>query len=164
MVLHVIQDEARGRAPEAGRVASAALDVFAPLLLALVLVSAGVALGFLALIVPGIIVGVHWSQVAPVVVVEGRRGPDALARSWALVTGRAWWVLGVLLVLNVIVAIAGAIVAIPADALAEAADAQAVTLAAAIVTETVTLAILAVAGSLLYFSLVSRSKAQELMQ
>jgi hypothetical protein len=47
-------------------------------------------LGFIVLVVPGVFVGVMLAASVPALVVEGRRGPDALARSWNLVAGR-WW-------------------------------------------------------------------------
>jgi len=88
-----------------------------------------VALGLIALIVPGIIFAVRWVVVAPVVVVEGHQGTGALRRSWELVKGHGWWVLGVMLVQGLIVGILGAIVAVPADALARSADSEAPALA-----------------------------------
>jgi hypothetical protein len=48
------------------------------------------ALAFLALIVPGIWLGVAWSVALPVLLFEGLGGMAALRRSFALVQGR-WW-------------------------------------------------------------------------
>ncbi|MGZ4110208.1 MAG: hypothetical protein ACXVP7_11040 [Actinomycetota bacterium] len=54
--------------------------------------------GFIALIVPGIIFAVRFSVSVPAVVVERRRGTDALGRSWNLTRGRSWSVFGAFIV------------------------------------------------------------------
>ena len=46
--------------------------------------------GCLLLVIPGIYVGVQLAASIPALVVEGRRGRSALARSWRLVEGQ-WW-------------------------------------------------------------------------
>jgi hypothetical protein len=76
-----------------------------------------VAVGFILLIIPGIIFLVLLSVSIPVLVVEGRRGTDAMSRSWNLVKGHFWHVLGVILVAALIVGIvSGLIGAIGGDA------------------------------------------------
>jgi hypothetical protein len=157
MVVHVVLAAAKGEVPTAGRAISAGLEVFTPVLAAILLATAGIFLGFLALIVPGIVLAVHWYVVAQAVVVDGRTGAEALRRSWQLVRGRALFVLGVMVLTNLVAALAGAIVALPGEAAAEAADAQAVSLGASIVAEVLTLPFLAVAGTLLYFTLKVRA-------
>jgi hypothetical protein len=157
MVVHVVVAAAKGETPTAASAISAGVDVFTPVLGAIVLATLGIFLGFLALIVPGIILAVHWYVVAQAVVVDGRRGTEALARSWQLVRGRALFVFGVMVVTNLMAALAGALVSIPGEAAAEAADAQAVALGASIVAEILTLPFLAVAGTLLFFTLKVRA-------
>lgn len=58
-------------------------------------------IGFLLLIVPGVILVTIWAVVAPVVVIE-RKGFDAFGRSYELVRGSFWQVLGVIVVLFII--------------------------------------------------------------
>ena len=66
-----------------------------------------VALGFIALIIPGIYLGVALIATVPVLVVEGLKGTKAIGRSFTLVQGR-WWstfgtiLLGVVLIPGVI--------------------------------------------------------------
>ena len=50
--------------------------------------------GFLLFIVPGIIFAVKLSVSIPALIVENRRGTDAIGRSWNLTTGQFWHVLG----------------------------------------------------------------------
>jgi hypothetical protein len=69
-----------------------------------------VAVGFVLLIIPGIIFLVFLSVSIPVLVVEGRRGTDAMGRSWNLVKGHFWHVLGVILVAAVIVGIVSGLI------------------------------------------------------
>lgn len=71
---------------------------FGSVLLVSILVGLAVAVGFVALIIPGIILLVLFSVSVPVVVVEGRRGTDAMRRSWNLAKGHFWHVLGVIVV------------------------------------------------------------------
>lgn len=157
MVVHVVLAAAKGERPTAASAISAGVEVFTPVLAAIALATAGIFLGLLALIVPGIILAVHWFVVAQAVVVDGRRGTEALARSWRLVRGRALFVFGVMVVTNLLAALAGAIVSLPGEAAAEAADAQAISLGASIVAEILTLPYLAVAGTLLFFTLKVRA-------
>ena len=157
MAVHVVLDAAAGRPVSARAAAAAGLEAFAPLLGALLLAVAGVALGLLAFVVPGIYAGVMWSFTAQAVVVDRCRGTRALGRSGELVRGRWWWVFGVLFVTNLVAAVLSLLVAIPADALAEAADSQAVALAGTMLAQTFTLSLLALTGTLMYFSLRVRS-------
>jgi hypothetical protein len=67
-------------------------------LLAVDLLAAGaIALGFLALIVPGFLFMVWFALVAPAVEIEGLGVRDSFRRSRELVRGRFWLVLGLLL-------------------------------------------------------------------
>jgi hypothetical protein len=66
----------------------------------LVAILSGLAIfgGLILLIIPGVIILVRLFASIPTVVVEGRRGTDALGRSWNLVKGYSWPVFGALLV------------------------------------------------------------------
>jgi hypothetical protein len=82
--------------------AMAGLAVAWPLFLLGLLSGLGIALGFLLLIVPGIILYVMWSVAAPALV-EERLGPvEALGRSSDLTGGVRWKVFGLSLVVLVI--------------------------------------------------------------
>ena len=58
-------------------------------------------IGFLLLIIPGVILVTIWAVVAPVIVIE-RKGFDAFGRSYELTRGSFWQVLGVIVVLFII--------------------------------------------------------------
>jgi len=66
--------------------------------------------GFLLLVIPGIIFAVFLSLAIPALVVENRRGTDALGRSWNLVSGSFWHVLGTIVVAGIITGVIGGII------------------------------------------------------
>jgi hypothetical protein len=61
--------------------------------------------GLILLIIPGIIFAVKLSVSIPALVVENRRGTDAIGRSWGLTTGQFWHTLGTWFVAYIIVAV-----------------------------------------------------------
>ena len=73
------------------------------------LVALIVAGGLFLLIIPGIIFAVKLSVSIPALIVENRRGTDAISRSWNLTTGHFWHVLGTWIVAYIIAAIVSAI-------------------------------------------------------
>lgn len=89
----------------------------APLIVSLlwVAVLAGLAVmgGFILLIIPGVFLLVRFHVALIVVVVEGERGTQALRRSWRLVTGHSWRVLGIVVLVELITTVAALILAAP---------------------------------------------------
>jgi hypothetical protein len=82
---------------------------FGSVLLVAVLVGLTVVVGFLLLIIPGIIFLVFLSVSVPALVIENRRGTEAMKRSWNLVSGSFWHALVVLLVAAIITGIVSSI-------------------------------------------------------
>jgi hypothetical protein len=72
-------------------------------------------LGFLLLIIPGIIAAVRLTLAPAVVVVEDVRGTKAVSRSWNLTAGHFWRVFGTLILSGIITAVGAAIIQIPAE-------------------------------------------------
>ena len=85
-----------GEAPDWRASLNYALSRAAPLLALTALYVGGVALGALALLLPGIWLYIAWVFALPVLLVEGLRGPEALRRSYTLVRGRWWRTFGVI--------------------------------------------------------------------
>jgi hypothetical protein len=75
---------------------------FGSVLLVALLVGIVVAVGFLLLIIPGFIFLVFLSVSEPALIVENRRGTEAMSRSWNLVRGHFWHALVVILVAAII--------------------------------------------------------------
>jgi hypothetical protein len=82
---------------------------FGSVLLVAILVGITVAIGFVLLIIPGIIFLTLFSVSIPAVVIENRRGTDAMKRSWNLAKEHFWHVLGVVIVAAIISGIVSSI-------------------------------------------------------
>jgi hypothetical protein len=69
-------------------------------------------------VVVALLLYVRWSLAAPALVLEGAPVTTAMRRSWRLVSGSAWRVLGILLLAGIIVAIGQAVITVPVGLLA----------------------------------------------
>ena len=149
MVVELVADVQDGRRDAS---ATALLRAVTPVLGELILVGivAGVleAIGFVLILIPGLILMTIWSVVAPVVVIEHPGGLRALGRSRALVRGNAWQVFGVIIVLVLGVVVVSGLL----DALAESAGSS-VGLVVRVVVGVLTAPISALAAAVLYFEL-----------
>lgn len=100
-----------GRRASLGESVMAGLAVALPLFLLGLLNALGIALGFLLLFVPGVILYIMWSVAAPSLV-EERLGPiEAFGRSRYLTRGARWKIFGLILVVLVAYWIVSALVA-----------------------------------------------------
>jgi hypothetical protein len=155
MTVHVVLAAAMGRRARAAETFSAGLEVFAGLFVAVILVAAGVIMGLLLLVIPGVILAVRWVVVPQAVVIEGRRGTDALTRSLELTRGQGWFTLLVLVVANLLVSFVSALALVPLEYAAKEADSMAFSLLGQAIGAILTLPLLAVAYTLLYYSLLA---------
>ena len=119
MCIYALLDVADGRRPRAREAIQRGLDVFTAILPVLLMFMAAVILGLLALVIPGLFLAVVLSFWAQATVVDGRRGSDALRRSWELVQGTWWRVAGVTLAANLLVGLLSSVVGAPFLALAD---------------------------------------------
>ena len=158
MALDALLEVSAGRKPRAAKSIQAGLDAFArvfwPVLIALVF-----EVGTLITIVVPLVLIVRWFFVPQVVVMEDKRGPEALRASWDLTAGFGWRVAGLGLVAQILFLLAGALVATPVEALARSLDSEALQLAALTVADTVVAAPAALFAALLYFDLRTRRGA-----
>jgi hypothetical protein len=127
------------------------------ILLVSVLVGLATLGGLILLIIPGIYIGVRLAVSIQALVVEGRRGTEAMGRSWALVVGHWWHAFGTLLVAALITGVVNSVITAPFSA--GAWFAQAV---AAAVATTVTMPYGALVGVLLYLDLRARKERLDL--
>jgi len=72
-----------------------------------------IAVGFVLLIVPGFIVLTFLTCAIPALVIEDKRGREALRRSWNLVRGRGWPVFGTIVVATLINGIVNSLLTAP---------------------------------------------------
>lgn len=80
----------------------AVAPVLLPVLGASILLAIGVAIGFLLLVIPGLVLFTWWALVVPVIVLERPGVLAAFGRSRELVRGNGWRVFGVLVVVILI--------------------------------------------------------------
>ena len=101
-----------GREASFGESAMAGLRVIVPLFLLGLLLGIGISLGFLLLIVPGVILYLMWAVAAPALVEEGTGVIGAFGRSSFLTKGARWKVLGLGLIMMVIYWIYSAVIGV----------------------------------------------------
>jgi hypothetical protein len=125
--------------------------------LAVILLSAlAIFAGFVALVVPGIYLGVALYFSAQAVVAEDRSPVDALRRSRDLVRDQWWRVFGIGIVFSVMIGVVGGIIGVAARALANGVDSQAAALAGSMLADVFTIAFTALAATLVFFDLRTR--------
>jgi hypothetical protein len=79
------------------------------LILAGLLAGLAIGVGFLLIVVPGLILLTIWSLIAPAIVVEGKSVSEAFGRSRELVRGHGWTVFGVVVVTTLLTLVAGGV-------------------------------------------------------
>jgi hypothetical protein len=108
MVVQATIDMLDGRRDQTiGSLFSSAAPFILPLLVVGILAGIAIAIGFVLLIVPGLILITIWAVVVPVIVVERAGVFEAFGRSRELVRGNGWQVFGVIVVLFLMVLIVG---------------------------------------------------------
>ena len=85
-------------------------DRLPDLVLSALVTTAGILVGTIAFVVPGLILMARWALVVPLIVLDRVTWRVALVRSNELVKGRTWGVLGIFLVLTLV---GSALVAVP---------------------------------------------------
>jgi hypothetical protein len=158
-VLHAIQEIAAGeRRPGLGRSIQAGLDAFTPVFWP-VLIAVLCEIGLAITLIGPLVLLVRLYFVPQLVVVEKKRGMDALRASWELTRGFAWRTAGMLIVGYFAFGFVGALITTPLAALARSVDSEAVSLGAATLGETLVAAPIGIFATLLYFDLRSRKAA-----
>jgi hypothetical protein len=92
-LVKAVQDVRDGRVDlNVGETVSAALPYILPVAAASILAGIGIAIGFVIIIVPGLILLTFWSLIVPSIVIGGAGILDSFAQSWRTVRGYAWHV------------------------------------------------------------------------
>jgi hypothetical protein len=149
MVVELVADVQDGRRDATvGQLLQAATPVLGQLILVGILAGIGITIGFILIIVPGLILITIWSVAAPVVVLERPGAFKALGRSRELVKGNGWQVFGVIVVLVIGVGIVSAIIESIGDS-----GGTVVGVVVRVIVEIFTAPLSALAASVLYFEL-----------
>ena len=122
-------------------------------LLVSVLVGLATLAGLIVFVIPGIYIGVRLAVSIEALVVEGRRGTQAMARSWELVGGHWWHAFATLLVAGLLTGVVNALITTPFGATGWVAQAIADAVATVI-----TLPYSVLIGVLLYLDLRARKE------
>jgi len=110
MVVKVTVAGFNGKAMSIGAAFEAGIKLFLPLLGVGILVGLGTMLGFILLVVPGVILAVMWSVATAVVVVENGGVTDSLQRSRELTKGHRWPIFGLAVILTLVSLMIGMLV------------------------------------------------------
>jgi hypothetical protein len=152
MVVELVADVQDGkRDARPGQLLRAVTPVLGQLILVGIVAAIGIVIGFVLIIVPGLILITIWSVAAPVVVLERPGVLAALSRSRELVRGNGWQVFGVIFVLYFLVGVFSLIV----EGVAESAGSGA-GIVVRVIVGVLTAPLSALAASVLYFELRGR--------
>jgi hypothetical protein len=146
--IHAVIRVGEGRRPRLGEVALQGLRVLPVVVAAVIVAGFGIALGLLALIVPGILLALRWSVVAQVAAVEHEGWIPSLTR------GHYRHILG----LTVIVALVGGGLSLAAAAIPLGSTSGAASVAVGIAVRTIVASLSALTLALLYFDLRGRAR------
>ncbi|MGO9487782.1 MAG: hypothetical protein ACLQBB_01995 [Solirubrobacteraceae bacterium] len=150
MVVQLVADVQDGRRDATpGQLLRAVLPVLGSLILVALVAGVLILIGFVLIIVPGLILLTVWSVAAPVVVLERPPGLGALRRSRELVRGYGWQAFGVIFVLGVAVAVLAASIEIAAESAGTG-----VGIVVRVVLGVLTAPLSALAAAVLYFELL----------
>ncbi len=142
-----------GRDPGPGAALSFGLRRLPESVAVLLVIGIGVGIGIVLLIVPGVWLGTVWGLVLPALLVERTGVIGALARSRALVRGRFWAVLGLLVLLFLLTIFSAGLIGALAGAIAGAAgaDAEAAGAFAALISGVASMALAVPLGTAMLF-------------
>jgi hypothetical protein len=151
MVVELVADVQDGRRDaSAGQLLRAVAPVAGQLIIVGLVAAVGIVIGFVLVIVPGLVLLTLWSVAAPVVVLERPPGLRALGRSRELVRGNGWQVFAVIVLLYVVVVGASSALQVAAESAGTAAG-----IVVRVVVGVLTAPLSALAASVLYFDLRS---------
>jgi hypothetical protein len=149
MVVQLVRDVQDGRRDNTvGELVSSVSPVAGKLFLVAIVAGIGIAIGFILLIVPGLILLTLWAVIAPVVVLERPGVFETFGRSRDLVRGNGWSVFGVLVVVYALIVVASVVAAVVGAPLGEVGRAVVQWLLGGLVAP-----VSALVASVLYFAL-----------
>jgi hypothetical protein len=151
MVVNLVRDVQDGRRDHGtGELFRGVTPVLLPLLGLAIVAGIGIAIGFVLIIIPGLILLTIWSVAAPVMVIEQPGVFAALGRSRDLVRGHGWPVFGTIVLAALIDLAVNIVAAVVASGLSDAGTAVVNWIAA-----TLTAPVFALTSAALYFALLA---------
>jgi hypothetical protein len=151
-LVKAVQDVRDGRVDlNVGETVSAAFPYIVPVAVASILASIAIAIGFVLVIVPGLILLTFWSLIIPSIVIGGAGVLDSFAQSWRTVRGYAWPVFGTYVLVFLILIVVNIVLGLILSAL----PALARNFISSIVSGTLIAPFLALVVTLLYYRLTA---------
>jgi hypothetical protein len=149
MVVELVNDVRDGRLDQTiGGLFNSVTPVLLALIAVSILAGIGLFIGFVLLVIPGLILLTFWSCVAPVTVLERPGVFAAFSRSWQLVKGNGWQVFGVIVLFALIFIAISFVLAIIGAILNDAGQ-----VILGYVGSVITAPLIALASAVLYFEL-----------
>jgi hypothetical protein len=154
MVVEAARDILDGRRDHTvGSLFRSVTPVVVPLAIAGILAGIATGIGFLLLIVPGLILLTIWAVIAPVIVIERTSAIDAFGRSRELVRGNGWQVFGVIVVVYLLQFVSSLVLQALANSISDSVTAYAVS---ELIVRLLVAPLSALAAAVLYFELATR--------
>ena len=120
-VVKLVQDIRDGRRDfSVGELFSHATPYLGTLILAGILAGIAIAIGFVLIIVPGLILLTIWAVISPAIVVEDKGVFESFGRSRELVRGHGWQVFGAIVLTFLIIVVVGIIASLIGSAIGDA--------------------------------------------
>jgi hypothetical protein len=154
--VHAVRDIRDGDRPRLALVAPRALAALPVVSAAVIISTLGIFAGFIALIVPGILLSLRWSVVAQAAALDRGSWTDALRRSAELTRGNYWHIFGTLFLVSLL----GAILGFGVEAAFHHPSTTVSSFVAGTALQTVVRSLTALATALLFFELTARSRAK----
>lgn len=93
----------RGQKASIGDCIARGLAAIVPVIIGSILLGLAVGIGFMLILIPGLILLVMWWVYIPAIVVESKGMIEAAGRSRELTRGRRWHILGIILIVGIVV-------------------------------------------------------------
>ncbi len=152
VVVKLVQDVQDGRLDASlGELFNSVTPVLFPLILLGIVAGIGIGIGFVLLIVPGLILITIWSVAAPALVLERTGVFESLGRSRALVRGNGWQVFGVIVAIFAITIVLAIII----GAIGAIGDSAVLRFIVQLVLNVLIAPVSALAASIIYFALLA---------
>jgi hypothetical protein len=149
-VVKLVQDVRDGRLDSGvGDLFSAAAPYIATLILNGILAGIGIVVGFIALIVPGLILLTIWAVISPAIVVENKGVFEAFGRSRELVKGEGWAVFGAIVIAFLILIVFSILASLIGAAIADDAGSVVV----GVIAQVLAAPVMALVSAILFFDL-----------
>ncbi|HSD23880.1 MAG TPA: hypothetical protein VLB79_06070 [Solirubrobacterales bacterium] len=120
-VVKLVQDVRDGRRDfSVGELFSHAAPYLGTLILAGILAGIAIAIGFVLIIIPGLILLTIWAVISPAIVVEDKGVFESFGRSRELVRGHGWQVFGAIVLTFLIIVVVGIVASLIGAAIGDA--------------------------------------------